>query len=94
MLFQDPLLAGHLSAKWLGCLADMTLQQGEWVEEMLLARLAGGGTLPTARLLRIHPQAVRNRLRILEKIFDSGLRDLRARFELLLALKIEIMTSE
>ncbi|MET8628200.1 helix-turn-helix domain-containing protein [Kitasatospora sp. NPDC004669] len=58
------------------------------------ARLTGSGTLPTARLLRIHPLAVRNRLRILEKIFGSGLRDLRARFELLPALKIEIMTSE
>ncbi|MBV6703075.1 helix-turn-helix domain-containing protein [Kitasatospora aureofaciens] len=94
MLFQDPLLAGHLSAKWLGRLADMTPQQREWTEETLLAWLEGGGTLPAARLLRINPQAVRNRLRNLEKIFGSGLRDPRARFELLLALKIQIMASE
>ncbi|MFC5889349.1 helix-turn-helix domain-containing protein [Kitasatospora sp. CM 4170] len=94
MLFQDPLLASHLSAKWLGRLADMTPQQRQWTEETLLAWLEGGGTLPAARLLRIHPQAVRNRLRNLEKVFGSGLRDPRARFELLLALKIQIMASE
>ncbi|WP_194235903.1 helix-turn-helix domain-containing protein [Streptomyces sp. CB01881] len=93
MLFQDPLLAGHLSVKWLGRLAGMTPQQREWAEETLIAWSEGGGTLPAARLLRIHPQAVRNRLRNLEKIFGSGLRDPRARFELLLALKIQIMAS-
>ncbi|MEU6234986.1 helix-turn-helix domain-containing protein [Kitasatospora sp. NPDC047058] len=94
LLFQDPLLAGRLSAKWLARLAELTPQQREWTEETLLAWLEGGGTLPAARLLRIHPQAVRNRLRSLEKIFGSGLRDPRARFELLLALKIQIMAAE
>ncbi|MER7757710.1 helix-turn-helix domain-containing protein [Kitasatospora sp. NPDC097643] len=94
LLFQDPLLAGHLSAKWLGRLADMTPQQREWTEETLLAWLEGGSTLQAARALRINPQAVRNRLHDLEKIFGRGLRDPRARFELLLALKIQMMAAE
>ncbi|MFI6444139.1 helix-turn-helix domain-containing protein [Kitasatospora sp. NPDC050543] len=94
MLFQDPLLASHLSAKWLGRLRDMTPRQRAWTEETLLAWLEGGGATKAARLLRVHPQTVRYRLRNLERIFGSSLRDSQSRFEILLALKIQNMASE
>lgn len=94
MLFQDPLLAGHLSAKWLGRLHDMTPRQRERMEQTLLAWLEGGGAAEAALLLRIHPQTVRYRLRKLERIFGSSLRTAQARFEILLALKIHGMAAE
>ncbi|MCX5208550.1 helix-turn-helix domain-containing protein [Kitasatospora sp. NBC_00240] len=94
MLFQDPLLAGHLSVKWLGRLRDMTPRQRERTEQTLLAWLEGGGAARAALLLRIHPQTVRYRLRMLERLFGSSLRTSQARFEILLALKIHGMAAE
>ncbi|MEV8097986.1 helix-turn-helix domain-containing protein [Kitasatospora sp. NPDC085879] len=94
VLFQDPLLAGHLSAKWLGRLSDMTPRQRERMEQTLLAWLEGGGAAEAAQLLRIHPQTVRYRLRKLERIFGGSLRTPQARFEILLALKIHGMAAE
>ncbi|WP_431683051.1 PucR family transcriptional regulator [Kitasatospora sp. KL5] len=94
MLFQDPLLAGRLSAKWLGRLRDMTPRQRDRMEQTLLAWLEGGGAAEAAVLLRIHPNTVRYRLRKLERIFGSSLRTAQARFEILLALKIHGMAAE
>ncbi|WP_371502222.1 helix-turn-helix domain-containing protein [Kitasatospora sp. NBC_00374] len=94
VLFQDPLLAGHLSARWLGRLRDMTPRQRERMEQTLLAWLEGGGATKAALLLRIHPQTVRYRLRKLERLFGSSLRTSQARFEILLALKIHGMAAE
>ncbi|WP_329500734.1 helix-turn-helix domain-containing protein [Kitasatospora herbaricolor] len=94
MLFQDPLLAGHLSVKWLSRLRDMTPRQRERTEQTLLAWLEGGGAARAALLLRIHPQTVRYRLRMLERLFGSSLRTSQARFEILLALKIHGMAAE
>ncbi|MFD9123870.1 helix-turn-helix domain-containing protein [Kitasatospora sp. NPDC059571] len=94
VLLQDPLLAGHLSAKWLSRLQDMTPRQRERMEQTLLAWLEGGGAAGAALLLRIHPQTVRYRLRKLERIFGSSLRTSQARFEILLALKIHGMATE
>ncbi|MFE2916883.1 helix-turn-helix domain-containing protein [Kitasatospora indigofera] len=94
MLFQDPLLAGHLSVKWLGRLRDLTPSQRERTEQTLLAWLEGGGAARAALLLRVHPRTVRYRLRMLERLFGSSLHTAQARFELLLALKIHGMAAE
>ncbi|MCU7820816.1 PucR family transcriptional regulator [Kitasatospora sp. DSM 101779] len=94
LLLQDPLLAGRLSAKWLGRLNDLTPRQRERMEQTLLAWLEGGGATEAAVLLRIHPQTVRYRLRKLERIFGSSLRTSQARFEILLALKIHGTAAE
>ncbi|GAA0670559.1 hypothetical protein GCM10010193_23340 [Kitasatospora atroaurantiaca] len=94
VLFQAPLPAGHLVAKWLGRLHDMTPRQRGRMEQTLLAWPEGGGAAEAALLLRIHPQTVRYRLRKLERIFGSSLRTSQARFEILLALKIHGMAAE
>jgi hypothetical protein len=94
VLLQDPLLAGHLSAKWLARLQDMTPGQRTRMEQTLLAWLEGGGATGAALLLRVHPQTVRYRLRKLEMLFGSSLRTSQARFEILLALKIHGMAAE
>ncbi|MEU9132063.1 helix-turn-helix domain-containing protein [Kitasatospora sp. NPDC048540] len=94
VLFQDPLLAGHLSAKWLARLNDLTPRRREMLEQTLLAWLEGGGATRAALLLRLHPQTVRYRLRQLERLFGASLRTSQARFEILLALKIHGMAAE
>lgn len=53
----------------------------------LLAWLEGGGAPEAAKALSVHPQTVRYRMRQLEKLFGTGLRDPRTRFELEMALR-------
>ncbi|MFJ9945201.1 PucR family transcriptional regulator [Streptomyces erythrochromogenes] len=86
MLLQDEHLAHALAARRLRPLADLTPRQSERLEDTLLAWLEGGGAPEAAKALSVHPQTVRYRMRQLEKLFGSDLRDPRTRFELEMAL--------
>ncbi|MGW6985512.1 PucR family transcriptional regulator [Streptomyces sp. NPDC054932] len=87
LLLQDEPLAHALAARWLRPLADLTPRQSERLEVTLLAWLEGGGAPEAAKALSVHPQTVRYRMRQLEKLFGTGLRDPRTRFELEMALR-------
>ncbi|GAA2103290.1 hypothetical protein GCM10009801_78160 [Streptomyces albiaxialis] len=87
LLLQDESMARALTARWLGPLAALTPRQSERLEVTLLAWLESGGAPEAARTLQVHPQTVRYRLRQIEKVFGSALRDPRARFELEAALR-------
>ncbi|MFI8391864.1 PucR family transcriptional regulator [Streptomyces sp. NPDC085540] len=86
MLLQDEHLAHALAARRLRPLADLTPRQSERLEDTLLAWLEGGGAPEAAKALNVHPQTIRYRMRQLEKLFGSDLRDPRTRFELEMAL--------
>ncbi|MDJ1132401.1 PucR family transcriptional regulator [Streptomyces iconiensis] len=87
LLLQDESLARALSERWLGPLAELTPRQSERLEVTLLAWLESGGAPEAAKVLQVHPQTVRYRLRQIEKVFGPALRDPRSRFELELALR-------
>lgn len=87
MLLQDETLPEALAAQWLKPLADLTPRQSERLEVTLLAWLERGGAPEVAKALSVHPQTVRYRMRQLEKLFGSQLRDPRARFELEVTLR-------
>ncbi|MFI9235269.1 PucR family transcriptional regulator [Streptomyces sp. NPDC053079] len=87
LLLQDESLARALSARWLRPLEGLTPRQSERLEVTLLAWLESGGAPEAARVLQVHPQTVRYRLRQIEKLFGPALREPRMRFELELALR-------
>ncbi|MEE1938925.1 helix-turn-helix domain-containing protein [Streptomyces sp. TRM 70361] len=87
LLLQDESLTRALSARWLQPLDDLTPRQSERLEMTLLAWLEGGGAPEAAKTLQVHPQTVRYRLRQIEKLFGSALRDPRTRFELEMTLR-------
>ncbi|WP_338423497.1 helix-turn-helix domain-containing protein [Streptomyces gobiensis] len=87
LLLQDESLTRALSSRWLKPLDELTPRQSERLEVTLLAWLEGGGAPEAARTLQVHPQTVRYRLRQIEKLFGSALRDPRTRFELEMTLR-------
>ncbi|MER5933591.1 helix-turn-helix domain-containing protein [Streptomyces sp. NPDC002054] len=87
LLLQDEPLSHALAARRLRPLADLTPRQSERLEVTLLAWLEGGGAPEAAKALSVHPQTVRYRMRQLEKLFGSDLRDPGTRFELEMALR-------
>ncbi|MFF4604824.1 helix-turn-helix domain-containing protein [Streptomyces sp. NPDC001339] len=87
LLLQDESLARILITRRLRPLAGLTPERCERLEATLLAWLGGMGAPEVARALSIHPQTVRYRMRQLEKLFGSRLRDPRARFEIEMALR-------
>jgi PucR C-terminal helix-turn-helix domain len=87
LLLQDESLTRALSSRWLKPLDELTPRQSERLEVTLLAWLEGGGAPEAARTLQVHPQTIRYRLRQIEKLFGSALRDPRTRFELEMTLR-------
>lgn len=87
LLLQDESLTRALSSRWLKPLNELTPRQSERLEVTLLAWLEGGGAPEAARTLQVHPQTIRYRLRQIEKLFGSALRDPRTRFELEMTLR-------
>ncbi|MFE0188042.1 helix-turn-helix domain-containing protein [Streptomyces sp. NPDC058989] len=87
MLLQDESLARTLADRWLHPLSGLTPRQIERLEKTLLAWLESGGAPEAAKLLDVHPQTIRYRLRQLERLFGPALRDPQSRFELELALR-------
>ncbi|MCF6523853.1 CdaR family transcriptional regulator [Streptomyces sp. JJ36] len=94
LLLQDESLTEALSSRWLAPLGDLTPRQSERLEATLLAWLEGGGAPEAAKALRVHPQTVRYRLRQIEKLFGSALRDPHTRFELEVTLRSRRLVAE
>ncbi|MEU1409862.1 helix-turn-helix domain-containing protein [Streptomyces sp. NPDC005728] len=86
MLLQDGRLADRFMSRWLEPLNGLTLRQKQRVVETLLVMLDGIGTQAAARTLRVHPHTVRYRMKQIERLYGSALRDPGCRFELRLAL--------
>ncbi len=88
VLLEDEALISRLSARRLAPLAPLTVKQRDRLAETMLAWLQCGGSAPeVARRIRVHPQTVRYRLRQIEHLFGSDLRDPDARFDLEMALR-------
>ncbi|MGP4047979.1 PucR family transcriptional regulator [Streptomyces sp. 2A115] len=88
LLHADEPLLRRLSHQMLEPLGAVQTPQRERLAETLLAWLQSGNSVAdVAEGLHIHPQTVRYRLRQLEKLFGSRLRDPESRFELELALR-------
>ncbi|MBL1087560.1 helix-turn-helix domain-containing protein [Streptomyces actinomycinicus] len=90
MLLQDEVLIRTLTARRLAPLAHLTPKQHERVTRTLLAWLqCSGNTIEAARKISVHPQTVRYRLRQIEDLFGSALRDPDVRFELEVVLRAQ-----
>ncbi|TJZ57532.1 PucR family transcriptional regulator [Streptomyces piniterrae] len=87
VILQDESLARALVSRRLRPLAGLTPERCARLEATLLAWLGGGGAPEIAKALSIHPQTVRYRMRQIEKLFGSRLRDPRTRFEIQMALR-------
>lgn len=88
VLLEDETLIRTLAARRLAPLNALTPRQRDRLAGTLLAWLECGGSAPeVARVLRVHPQTVRYRVRQIEELFGGGLHDPDARFELELALR-------
>lgn len=84
-------LAGVLAAKLLRPLADVTPGRRDRLERTLLAWLKWGAAPEAARALHVHPQTVRYRMRQIEPLLGTALRDPDTRFALELALRSRLM---
>ncbi|WP_419999298.1 PucR family transcriptional regulator [Streptomyces boninensis] len=87
LMLQDESLTRALAARWLQPLDELTPRQSARFERTLLAWLEGGGVPEAAKILEVHPQTVRYRMRQVEKLFGPALRDPRSRFELEMTLR-------
>jgi hypothetical protein len=88
---REPLAA--LAERRLGALDGRTEASRERLAETLLAWLELQGSAPAvAQRLHVHPQTVRYRLARLREVLGDALDDPEARFELLLALRVERLT--
>ncbi|MFF4650477.1 PucR family transcriptional regulator [Streptomyces sp. NPDC001380] len=94
VLLGDETLVRIMAGRRLAPLQKLTVRQRERLAETLLAWLDCGGSAPgVARLLGVHPQTVRYRLRQIEELFGEGLHDPDVRFELELALRARRLLS-
>jgi hypothetical protein len=89
LLMQDTTLVRMLTERFLGPLAQLTLRQQERTVDTVLAWLTcQGGAPDVAKVLGVHPQTVRYRLRQAEETFGSALlRDPTAKIEFEMALR-------
>ncbi|GAB3707988.1 PucR family transcriptional regulator [Nocardiopsis oceani] len=88
LLSRDTGLVAELARARLAPLDGMRLPQRERMADTLLAWLESGfNANEAAERLRIHPQTVRYRMRQLEELFGSRLRNPGERFELELVLR-------
>ncbi|MFF3071578.1 PucR family transcriptional regulator [Kitasatospora sp. NPDC057904] len=88
LLLQDEALANHLVEQKLGVMDTLTNRQKDQLSETLMVWLIGGGATIAAKVLGVHPQTIRYRVRKLERMFGPALEDPRSRFELELALRL------
>ncbi|CAL9337232.1 PucR family transcriptional regulator [Streptomyces sp. enrichment culture] len=86
LLAQDEALVLQLVRRRLGPLAVLPPAQAERLAETLLVWFECGSAAQTARVLRVHPQTVRYRIRQAERLFGDELRAPGQRLEFVLAL--------
>lgn len=95
LLLADADLAGTLSRETLAPLRRLRPEQAERLASTLLAWLeSGDDTCAAARLLHVHPQTIRYRIRQLNGLFGDALTDPDTRFRLLLALRARKLLSQ
>lgn len=88
VLLADSGLARLLSRQALAPLRRLRPDRADMLAATLLAWLdSADDTMATARLMHIHPQTVRYRLRQIAELYGDGLRDPDTRFNLQLALR-------
>ncbi|RZS32626.1 PucR-like helix-turn-helix protein [Herbihabitans rhizosphaerae] len=89
-LMNDPFLASEVSKSALAPMRDLTEGQRERLSTTLLAWLETRRSAPEiARILDVHPQTVRYRLRKLEQLFGGALDDPDVRFDIEVALRAQ-----
>jgi DNA-binding PucR family transcriptional regulator len=89
VLLADTDLAATLSRDALAPLRQLRPGQADRLAKTLLAWLESAGDAnAAARLLHVHPQTIRYRLRQVSGLFGDALTDPDARFRLLLALRV------
>jgi hypothetical protein len=94
VLLADPELVALLGRQVLAPLRRLRPDQADRLAETLLAWLESADNAETAaRLLHVHPQTVRYRLRQLTQLFGDALTDPEARFRLLVALRASAVRS-
>ncbi|MFC1408890.1 PucR family transcriptional regulator [Streptacidiphilus sp. N1-12] len=87
-LAEDPALVRALARRHLGPLADLTGAQRERLVETLRAWLAThGNAVRMAEQLRLHPQTVRYRMRLVEQLLGPTLHDPEGRLAVEIALR-------
>jgi hypothetical protein len=87
-LLSDRALLDQLARRELAVLAGMTRTRRKRTTETLTAWLeAQGNAVEAARMLRLHPQTVRYRMRQISETFDAQLTDPGARFVLAALLR-------
>ncbi|MFC9327644.1 helix-turn-helix domain-containing protein [Kitasatospora sp. NPDC057015] len=87
-LLRDPALVAQLAKRYLGPLAALTpAQRGRLVDTLLTWLTTRGTAAEMARLLGVHPQTVRYRMRILDRAFGEQLADPDDRFATEVALR-------
>ncbi len=87
-LLADEFLTATLADRALAPLDALTATQRAKAADTLLALISTGGSAPAiARLLGVHPQTVRHRLRLLADLFGSRLTDPAERLTLEIALR-------
>ncbi len=92
MLLADEDLAAALSRQALAPLRGLRPDQADRLARTLLAWLESADDAnAAARLLHVHPQTIRYRLRQVSELFGDALGDPDARFLLLLALRARLL---
>lgn len=96
VLLSDPALMRLIGARTLAPLHGLTVRQRERLESTLLAWLdTNRGSAPqVAARLGIHPQTARSRLHRVHDLFGPALADPVSRFEIELALRGRLMSSQ
>jgi hypothetical protein len=89
LLMQDNRLSSVLAERWTKRMDGMPAQRRERISTTLLAWLQEGGARQAARVLNVHPQTVRYRIRQAEGAFGEALYDGRSRLEIELALNYQ-----
>jgi hypothetical protein len=88
LLFENTGLAERITTRWLAPLAALTPKARRRMEQTALAYVQQeGNAAAMARVLGVHPQTARYRLRGLRELLGDALDDPDARFEIELALR-------
>jgi hypothetical protein len=94
LLFENAGLAERIATRWLAPLAALTPKARRRMEETALAYMAQrGNAAAMARVLGVHPQTARYRLRGLRELLGDAIEDPDARFEIELALRARVLSS-
>lgn len=94
-MLSDEFLIGELLTRTLEPLRTLTAKQRERTADTMLAWLDTRGSVPdVASKLRIHPQTVRYRMRLVDELFGDALDDPDRRLDLQIALRADAVIDQ